>query len=793
MRKLLKYFVFISVLLFLVLGGGLFLTSEKETIKSSEIKYEKIKTPKIVSPKKLIKKIEKVEPLNLNLPILGDNYLFDSKDENKNKVYINKLYNDKNVKVDEVIVEGKSYKFIGGNFNFEGLIDSLRDYEFSEIKLVDSVFLINNEWIETYIKGQFLITKDNGKIHVVSEKANVFSKIFDLEVSLNILGNKTKVEIKRGFISNDVVSSFQLSGKVEIENGVVVGEIIAPLANIKNIDFKNVKLSLNKKYSDLTLKVESDNDYNKFLADVQISSAKEEKYNNVKLDLKVSGKESIKANLRGKVPSNTLDINEIVESGSLKGHLKANIKDLEIKDILEKANVSLDGDLELSNNKIIVNTNKELKISGGLNKDIASYVPEYKHSSKNNISIKPLKNKMLKVQVKPNFNIDNAKVNVNNKFKGNFKKLQIKEGNVNLKFSNLDYKNNFDFIKLKDISGEITGNIKKSLNVNLNNIRSKYKLFNPFSMSLNIDNNSVSGNVKNKQLHMSIKGNNNKDNINLNISSSEGFKVSKSLFPKFKTRMKRLVSGQIKPNINLNINKKNMSYNGSADIEFKDISFEDEKHAVNSFNYQMKINKLFPLQMPEQTIKSAFISMKGINLFNNKVTFNIKNGILDILSGKAKMSTGKLSLEPTKNDLKEGEIKFYVKADKVPTQEVLDLAKLQYLKSTGVLSGQLPIIYNYKKAAYSINNGAMFSNEKGHFSFKHKSLDDVDIPSLSVEMTRGALENFFFDSFQLFIEKKDLSAAKVKSILKGYSPNFWGGDRSALNLDLSPIFERLFN
>lgn len=792
MRKLLKYFVFISVLLFLILGGVLFSSNKKEVVKIPEIKTHEVKMPKVVSPKKLIQEIKTIEPINISLPILGDDYLFDNKDESKSKVYIHKLSKGNNIRIDEVIVEKDSYKFIGASLQFEGLLDYLKKYEFSEIKFVDSSFLLNNELLETYVKGQFLITKENGEIHIVSERANIFSKMFDLEVALDVQDNKAKVEINRGFISNDLISSFKVTGSLEIENGNITGEIIAPSANIKNLDFKNVKVSINKEESNLDIKVESDSDYNKFLADLKINPAKEDKYNNVKVDLTVSGKESIKAKLKGKVPSNTLDVNEIVNAGSLKGYLKANIKDLVIKDVLKKANVNIDGDLELSNNKIVVNTNKELKITGQVNESIASYIPEYKPASKNEIAIKPLNGKRLKVQIKPNFNVDNAKVSINNKFKGDFKKLQIKDRNVNLSFSDIDYKSNFDFIKLKDISGEIKGNIKNALNVKLSNVRSKYELFSPFSIELNIDNKNVTGNMKNKHLNMSIKGNNNKESINLNIYG-EGFKLSKDLFSKFKGKMKRLVAGEIKPNINLSIKKSDMSYNGSAYIDFKDISFENEKNAVNSFNYQMKINKLFPLQMPEQKIKAAFISMKGINLFNNKITFNVKDDVLNVLSGGAKLSTGKLSLEATENDLEAGDIKLYVKADKIPTQEILDLAKLQYLKSTGVLSGQLPIIYNYKKSAYSISNGAMFSNEKGHFSFKHKAVDDVDIPSLSVEMTRGALENFFFDSFQLFIDKKDLYAAKVKAILKGYSPDFWGGDRSALNLDLSPIFERLFN
>jgi len=792
------------------------------------------KSPTIINIIPISKSIKSEETL---IPFIKENnYQYEKLEKADSKIYIENLYSD-DIEISDLIIDNDSYKAVGANININinTFKNSIPITSIFNLNLVNSTLHLDNTIMPLDISGEFLINKSLTGFKLSAKGANIVSSQLDLTADIEIENKDISIKITRGFINTDLISSFNLSGNIQIKNDQISGIVNAPNIKIHNSDFTDLNLSLSGDSNKLEIKGISSNYDNSFDGKMEISLNNKE-LKETKISLNIKGKDTIKTSIKGEIPLSFNTI-EIAKKSNLAGTIQGKLSSISFSNLLSSSSLEFDGKLKLEKGSAYFDSSKELKIISGIN------IKDYLNYDINSLTISPQKNSF-DLSLYPNFDLSNAKIIANNKVRATIKKLSIDKENglsgeinnisgilekriISTKFSsekklsgeatitgefstpNLhasDMEEKLSFEKDEGITTKLISFKAKHLevykpNITIHNISlqdgiltgKNVKLYsNVLSpMTLKVDlNKDVNGKLWNDTMSWNIKGFNSSDSISL-LLSSESIKFSRENFP-ILDWIRRFDTGYINPIINFHISKKDYSVKGSGNINFKDITFDDEDYALSSLNYNLQFDNLYPLEMPEQNIKFAFLSFKDIELFTGNLELGLKNNILKLKQGKASFGEGKIYISESSSDLNSGEINIDTKIENCKLQGFLDLAKLQHLKSTGLVNGQLPIIYDFNNSKYKLDNGFLFTSENGHFSFKQIADKEIIIPDFNVEMTKGALENFYFDDLKLTIHKEYDKSAKVQAIFKGYSPEFWGGKRSALNLNFSPIFERVF-
>jgi hypothetical protein len=246
-------------------------------------------------------------------------------------------------------------------------------------------------------------------------------------------------------------------------------------------------------------------------------------------------------------------------------------------------------------------------------------------------------------------------------------------------------------------------------------------------------------------------------------------------FPELKEKISRPIGGTITTAIKATINNSNLELKKSAEINMKGLTFDSKSLSISNLNTYINIDNFSPLEIKETKISSPFVFWKKLKIFNFDVTFSLNKDYLTIHSSKGKLKNGLMYIEPSTTEVSNEKVIIPLKIERMPIQAFLNLGNKKDISSSGTLSGRIPITYNVRTNKLSINNGALFSDDKGFFSYT-----DSD----------NNTHKFNFNTLQFFIKKDEDKGLNVRTMLRGYPYN--KTDPAMLNLNISPIFERLF-
>lgn len=242
-------------------------------------------------------------------------------------------------------------------------------------------------------------------------------------------------------------------------------------------------------------------------------------------------------------------------------------------------------------------------------------------------------------------------------------------------------------------------------------------------------------------------------------------------FPELKPVIKRFIGGTITPKLNITINKKDFSVGGYGNIKIDKITFDGENFSTSNISGEIPITNLSPFKIDNAKINTSFIFWNDLNIFNGSMRFSANEDTLTIKGGGGRLDNGAISFKPGTTPIKNNSVTIPLLIKDMPISDLFKSGRAKNLYASGTISGELPIKYNFKENNFSIKNGSLFSDNKGQFSYSDK------------------INNFDYDVLQFAINTSNTGQTNIKSILRGYQNN----KPTSINLDLSQLFERLFN
>lgn len=130
--------------------------------------------------------------------------------------------------------------------------------------------------------------------------------------------------------------------------------------------------------------------------------------------------------------------------------------------------------------------------------------------------------------------------------------------------------------------------------------------------------------------------------------------------------------------------------------------------------------------------------------------------------------------------LAKGKITLPVYINKVSVDEVMKIMTGEYVKATGTISGQVPVIID-RRGNVSLGKGSLKADQDGSLSMPP---DVIPGGGQQIEMTRNILKNFNYNQLQVDISEEGADRIAILLALKGSNPKVQNGRAVHLNVRL---------
>lgn len=130
--------------------------------------------------------------------------------------------------------------------------------------------------------------------------------------------------------------------------------------------------------------------------------------------------------------------------------------------------------------------------------------------------------------------------------------------------------------------------------------------------------------------------------------------------------------------------------------------------------------------------------------------------------------------------LAKGKMTLPVYINKVSVDEVMKIMTGEYVKATGTISGQVPVIIG-QDGSVALGKGSLKADQDGSLSMPP---DVIPGGGQQIEMTRNILKNFNYNQLQVDISEEGADRIAILLALKGSNPNVQNGRAVHLNVRL---------
>ncbi|MEA1938041.1 MAG: YdbH domain-containing protein, partial [Pseudomonadota bacterium] len=242
-------------------------------------------------------------------------------------------------------------------------------------------------------------------------------------------------------------------------------------------------------------------------------------------------------------------------------------------------------------------------------------------------------------------------------------------------------------------------------------------------------------------------------------------------------------SGTVAGSAKLSLSPSGMTSEGV--LSLRDLTLAKDGMIARGIDGEIRFCDLIPLRSPAGQKLAIDEIVAGVRLTDGSVSFGIEEGpVLAVSRTLWHWAGGMLATEPM-TITKGAPVSVTLKAADLDLPQVLELAKIKGLASTGLLAGKLPL--RVFEGRMEIDGGKLYSLGGGHLSY-----DPNDPPAFLKEgagahmnILRDALRNLDYESLRITIDGATDGEQKVIMTVRGVNPDFFDGRPVSLTINLS--------
>jgi len=237
---------------------------------------------------------------------------------------------------------------------------------------------------------------------------------------------------------------------------------------------------------------------------------------------------------------------------------------------------------------------------------------------------------------------------------------------------------------------------------------------------------------------------------------------------------------------------------GSADVTVADMEIADPegKASIQGLAARMRFDRLWPpVTAPGQEITARRISA-GATLDDFSVRFALRPGrsppqpVIAIDALRAGFAGGTITGRGIVYDPARAANRALVRLRNVDLEKLLDVAKVEGLSGTGLLSGTIPV--RMEGGVVAIDKGELAAAGPGLLRFKSDAARKaLESGGKYVTLALQALEDFRYSKLSIGIDKAPAGEGSVLLHVEGHNPAVMDSQPFAINLNVSGNVDRL--